>query len=167
MRAAMINKQPSIIVTFICIFAFATCSPSKKVNTVSFRPLTGKDWSFEKSNVVHMGDVFVRYGFPFIDEPNGGNVNGMIETIDSVIHFIDEKTIIIPGHGQIAGKQDLINYNNMIRTVRDRVKKLMDEGKSLGEIITADPMKDFPKQGVSLKDFIAVVYNSILKSKKE
>jgi hypothetical protein len=98
-------------------------------------------------------------------KPNGGN--GMIKTIDSVSNLINEKTIIIPGHGQISGKQDLVNYNNMIRTVRDRVKKLMDEGKSLGEIITADPMKDFPKKGVSLNDFIGVVYNSILKSKKE
>jgi cyclase len=122
---------------------------------------------FEKSNVVHMGDVFVRYGFPFIDEPNGGNINGMIETIDSVINLVNEKTIIIAGHGKISGKQDLVNYNNMIRTVRDRVKKLMDEGKSLEEIITTDPMKDYPKQGVGLKDFTRVVYNSILKSKKE
>jgi hypothetical protein len=108
----------------------------------------------------------VRYGFPFIDEPNGGNINGMIETMDSVIHLSNENTAIIPGHGQLSNKQDLINYNNMLRTVRDRVKKLMDEGKTLEQIIAADPLAGFEKKGTKAEDFINVVYKSILKSKK-
>jgi len=121
---------------------------------------------FEKSNVVHMGDVFVRYGFPLIDEPNGGNINGMIETIDSVIVLVNESTIIVPGHGELSKKQDLITYNTMLRTVRDRVKKQMEQGKKLEEIISADPMNDFEKKGIGVKDFITIVYNSLLKSKK-
>jgi cyclase len=121
---------------------------------------------FRESNVVHMGDVFVRYGFPFIDEPNGGNINGMIETIDYVIKEIDEKTQIIPGHGQLSGKQDLINYNKMLTTIRDRVKKLVDEGKTMEEIIKTDPLNGFVQQGANANEIIKVVYNSILKTRK-
>ena len=113
-----------------------------------------------------MGDVFVRYGFPFIDEPNGGNINGMIETIDTVINLINKKTKIIPGHGQLSNKSDLVEYNTMLRTVRDRVKKQMDEGKTLEQIIASDPLNGFAKRGVNTKDFVTVVYNSVRKSKK-
>jgi cyclase len=116
--------------------------------------------------VVHMGDVFVRYGFPFIDEPNGGNVNGMITTIDSVIKRINANTIIIPGHGQLSKKQDLVDYNAMLTTIRDRVKTQMDKGKTLDQITATDPTKGFEKKGVGVNEFVKVVYDSILKSKK-
>ena len=121
---------------------------------------------FIQSNLVHMGDVFVRYGFPFIDEPNGGNINGMIETIDSVVNKINDNTKIIPGHGRLSNKKDLIDYNQMLRTIRDRVKKQMEEGKSLEQIITTKPLNGFVQQGPNANNIIKIVYNSILKSKK-
>ncbi len=121
---------------------------------------------FKQSDVIHMGDVFVRYGFPFIDEPQGGNINGMIETIDSVISLINVNTVIIPGHGQLSNKQDLIDYNLMLTTIRDRVKKQMDEGKALEQIIAADPLSGFVQKGPNANNIIKIVYNSILKSKK-
>ena len=121
---------------------------------------------FKQSDVMHMGDVFVRYGFPFIDEPNGGNINGMIETIDSVISLINDNTKIIPGHGQLSSKKDLVDYNTMLRTVRDRVKKQMDEGKTLEQVIASDPLSGFVQKGPNANNIIKIVYNSILKSKK-
>ena len=121
---------------------------------------------FKKSDVLHMGDVFVRYGFPYIDEPRGGNINGMIETIDTVLSKITDATKIIPGHGQLAAKKDMIEYNNMLRTIRDRVKKSVDEGKTLEQVTATNPLSGFEQRGVSAKDFIKVVYDSILKSKK-
>ncbi len=121
---------------------------------------------FEKSNVVHMGDVFVRYGLPFIDEPNGGNVNGIITTIDSVLKRINDNTTNIPGHGQLSKKQDLEDYNDMLRTIRDSVKTQMDKGKTFDQIVAADPTKDFEKKGMGVKEFVRVVYDSILRSEK-
>lgn len=122
---------------------------------------------FRESNVIHMGDVFVRYGFPFIDEPNGGNINGMIETIDYVINVVDEKTQIIPGHGQLSKKQDLLNYNTMLKTVRDRVKKEIDAGKSVEEIIATDPLNGYVQKGPNANAIIRIVYFSILKTKDQ
>ncbi len=121
---------------------------------------------FNESDILHMGDVFVRYGFPFIDEPNGGNVNGMIQTIDSVINKISDKTKIIPGHGQMSVKKDLVDYNNMLKGIRDIIKKLMDEGKTIEQIIAADPLAPYVRKGTNITDIVKVVYNSILKSKK-
>jgi cyclase len=121
---------------------------------------------FKQSDVLHMGDVFVRYGFPFIDEPNGGNINGMIETIDSVINRITERTKIIPGHGQLSYKKDLVDYNTMLRAIRDKVQQLMNEGKTMEQIIAADPLTGLVRKGSNITDIVRVVYNSILKSKK-
>jgi cyclase len=121
---------------------------------------------FQQSDVIHMGDVFVRYGFPFIDEPNGGNINGMIETIDTVINRISDKTKIIPGHGQLSSKKDLVDYNNMLRAIRDVVKKQINEGKTMEQIIAADPLTGLVRKGSNISDIVKVVYNSVLKSKK-
>jgi glyoxylase-like metal-dependent hydrolase (beta-lactamase superfamily II) len=118
---------------------------------------------FKASNVLHMGDVFVRYGLPYIDMPSGGNINGMIETINYVIKEIDDKTVIIPGHGQLSNKQDLVAYNTMLTTIRDRIKKLMDEGKSYDDIIKAHPISDIEKREAAANSFIKVVYDSQLR----
>ena len=90
----------------------------------------------------------------------------MIETVDSVINKINDKTKIIPGHGQMSSKQDLVDYNNMLRAIRDNIKKLMNEGKTMEQIIAADPVSSLVKKGSDIPDIVKVVYNSILKSKK-
>ena len=94
---------------------------------------------FVESNVFHTGDVFVRYGLPFIDQPNGGNIEGMIAFVDAVIELANEQTKIIPGHGQVSTKQDLIDYRNMLQGMRDKVKQAMDNGQNLQQIIDSKP----------------------------
>jgi cyclase len=87
----------------------------------------------------------------------------MIETINYVIKEIDDKTVIIPGHGQLSNKQDLVAYNTMLTTVRDRIKKLIDEGKSYDDIIMAQPINDIEKRVSNANSFIKVVYDSQLR----
>lgn len=117
---------------------------------------------FVESNVFHTGDVFVRYGLPFIDQPNGGNVEGMIKFVDAVIALADENTKIIPGHGQIASKQDLINYRNMLQSITDQIKTLMDRGMSLEQITDAKPLNEYPARGFVTPDaFVKIVFDSI------
>src|SRR5262245_62099178 len=62
---------------------------------------------FPKSNVVHMGDDFVTYGFPFVDIHNGGSVSGMIAGCEKVLGMTSAETKFIPGHGPISGPADL------------------------------------------------------------
>lgn len=118
---------------------------------------------FERSNLIHMGDVFVRYGMPFIDVLNGGNIDGMISTCERIISIADENTIIIPGHGPVSNKQDLINYTDMIKTIRHRIAQDIEKGKTLDEIFENDPAKEynsmFDKAGL-----ISLYYDSIVEN---
>ena len=117
---------------------------------------------FKESNVVHAGDVFVRYGLPFIDQPHGGNIAGMINGADQILALVNEDSKIIPGHGVLAGKKDLLEYKDMLVTVRDRIAKGIKQGKTLEQIISTDPAKEF-KSVFDRKDFIKSVYDSLKK----
>ncbi len=117
---------------------------------------------FKESNVVHTGDVFVRYGLPFIDQTSGGNVDGMIEAISNLLKNVNDETKIIPGHGAISNKKDLQTYKDMLQTVRDRVAEGIKNGKTIDQIIDSNPVKEF--NGVFDKtEFVRIVYNSIKK----
>jgi len=117
---------------------------------------------FKESNVLHAGDVFVRYGLPFIDQENGGSIDGMILGADQILKIINDETKIIPGHGQISNKKDLIEYKNMLQTVRNRIADGIKAGKTTDQIISSDPTKEF-KTVFDRAFFIQTVYNSLKK----
>ncbi len=117
---------------------------------------------FKESNVFHAGDVFVRYGLPFIDQPNGGSIDGMIRAMDQLISLTNEQSRIIPGHGAISGKKDLVEYRNMLQKIRKRVAEGIKQGKSLKQIVHADPTKEF-KAEFDRSAFIQTVYDSLKK----
>ena len=97
---------------------------------------------FVNANVFHMGDTFFRGRYPFIDVNSGGNVNGVIHAADRVLSLVDSNTKIIPGHGPLSTPEDLQAYRNMLITVRDRVRVLVNEGRSADEIVAAAPTAD-------------------------
>lgn len=97
---------------------------------------------FVNANIIHTGDVFVRYGFPYIDDNNGGNIYGMIEAIDRLIDYSNDSTKIIPGHGPISSKNDLVVYRNMLVTIVMRIKNGIENGLSIGEIKKQNPLKN-------------------------
>lgn len=113
---------------------------------------------FRQANVVHTGDVFVRYGLPFIDQANGGNIDGMIRVVDAVIALSDEDTRIIPGHGDLATREDLVEYGTMLRTLRDRIAGMVAQGRSLSEIVSSNPTEGFTGNG---ERFVTAVYRSL------
>jgi cyclase len=117
---------------------------------------------FKEANVFHGGDVFVRYGFPYIDQQNGGSIEGMIKAVDKFISITNDRSVIIPGHGAISSRKDLIDFRTMLVTVRDRVAKLMKEGKTLQQIIDEDPLKGYTVV-FDKSFFIEAIYNSIQK----
>ena len=98
---------------------------------------------FPEANVVHLGDIYIGELYPIIDVANGGDVNGYAPAIDHVLRLIDEETAVVPGHGPVGYKADLIAYRNMIATIRDRVKTMLDDGKDIDEILDARPTAAF------------------------
>ncbi len=89
---------------------------------------------FPGANVVHMGDIFVRYGFPFIDVRSGGNVRGMIGACADVIRSVPAATKIVPGHGEVASVEDLREYLKMLEDTTAAVARAIKAGQSLEQM---------------------------------
>src|SRR5882672_8412559 len=90
---------------------------------------------FPQANVVHMGDDFVTYGFPFVDAANGGSVSGMIAGCEKVLSMTTADVKIIPGHGPLSGPADLRKFVEMLKDTRSLVAEAAKQGK------TTDQMK--------------------------
>jgi glyoxylase-like metal-dependent hydrolase (beta-lactamase superfamily II) len=97
---------------------------------------------FVKADVVHMGDVFFNGGYPFIDTSSGGRIDGYLAAAERVLAGVGDRTQIIPGHGPLGTKADLVAYRDTLKTLRDRIAKLKTEGKSRDEVIAARPTAD-------------------------
>ena len=98
---------------------------------------------FRKHNAVHLGDVFNNSGYPFVDVGSGGGIDGMIRFCKETLAQIDQHTVVIPGHGPVTDYARLGQYLAMLRTVRDRIQGMIDDGKSLAEVSAAAPTADF------------------------
>ena len=102
---------------------------------------------FREANVIHTGDMFVRYGLPFIDQPNGGSTDGMIDALWNIAGIIDDETIIIPGHGQLSNRADLLDFRNMLMTMRTRIKAAVAEGLTADQMVAGNPAQGLAEPG--------------------
>lgn len=124
---------------------------------------------FRNANVVHTGDVFASGRYPFIDSTNGGSVKGIVAAIDKLLPELDDFTKVIPGHGPLSTKREVIAYRKMISTVATRVEKMVKQGKTLEQVIAAQPLKEFDAEWGKFRktnDFIPFVYYSFAPYKK-
>ncbi len=94
------------------------------------------------SNVIHTGDTFVNGQFPFVDISSGGTLSGIIKSAETVLALADEKTQIIPGHGALAAKADLVRFHAMLVDVRARVKAAKAAGKTAEQWVASNPLAD-------------------------
>jgi glyoxylase-like metal-dependent hydrolase (beta-lactamase superfamily II) len=94
---------------------------------------------FVEAHVFHTGDTWWNGYYLFSDYSTGGNVNGMIKAAEANLAMVTDKTIVIPGHGPVGGKTEMIEYRDLLTSIRDRVAALKGEGKSLNEIVAAKP----------------------------
>ena len=81
-----------------------------------------------------MGDTFFNLRYPFIDLKSGGDVDGLLKTLSEVLFMIDDSTVIVPGHGQLGNKADLMKYRDILTELRDKVAAMIKEGKDLDAI---------------------------------
>ena len=116
---------------------------------------------FKQANVFHMGDVFVTYGYPYIDMSSGGSINGMITTLDRSLSLMNEASIIIPGHGELCKKADVIKYRNRLADIRDKVSAALKKGKKTEDLpgmgITDAYDAEWGKSFIKGKDFVMIV----------
>lgn len=89
---------------------------------------------FPKANVVHMGDLFVRYGFPFIDITSGGSSAGMIAALEDAAKRLPADVKVIPGHGALSTIDDVRAYVTMLKETRAAVAAGVKAGKSVDQL---------------------------------
>jgi glyoxylase-like metal-dependent hydrolase (beta-lactamase superfamily II) len=94
---------------------------------------------FTKADILVTGDTWWNGYYPFIDIANGGSIHGAIYAANVNIAQATDKTLIVPGHGPVGDRAQLIEFRDMLVDIRDNVAKLKKQGKSLDEVVTAKP----------------------------
>jgi len=132
---------------------------------------------FRRSDVVITGDIFLTTSYPIIDVDRGGSIQGEIDALNNILElaipgYQDEGgTYIIPGHGWISDRPDVLEYRDMVTIVRDRVQVAIKKGMSLEQVKAAGLTKDYDnrynaKSGLgSAEKFIEAIYKSLTQKK--
>ena len=89
---------------------------------------------FKNNNIIHTGDAFVRYGYPYVDLNNGGSIKGLIDLLGALEALCDDNTIIMPGHGSLSKKQDVISLKNSLTDLYNKTIIGLKNGLSYDEI---------------------------------
>jgi cyclase len=122
---------------------------------------------FGDANVLATGDTVTMGRYPNIDFANGGNIRGMIKASDAYLRLTNDKTKIVPGHGPLMTRDQLKEYRAMLVTARDRMAKLIKEGKTEQEVLALKPFADldakWSQSDQASTNFMRVVYNSLKK----
>jgi cyclase len=123
---------------------------------------------FPKNNVVHMGDDFVRYGFPFIDVASGGSVQGMIDAMEKASRLLPADVKVIPGHGALSNLDDVREFVKMLKETSAAVQKALNAHKTLAQMKQEkilEPWKKWSGEFIDSDKFIETLYNSLTGSK--
>ena len=93
---------------------------------------------FQHANAIYIGDFYRNFGYPFADQANGGTIRGMIVAIDLIGRIAGPDTTLITGHGTMVKKPELLPYRAMILDMLARTQTLVDQGKSLADVLAAN-----------------------------
>lgn len=125
---------------------------------------------FADVNVLATGDIVTLGRYPLVDYTNGGSIDGLIAAVDGYLKIANDRTKVVPGHGPVADRKVLQDYRIILASARDRVAKLIAEGKSEQEAVAAKPFTDLDKQtGANPQQsdvFVRGIYNSLKNNKK-
>lgn len=117
---------------------------------------------FKEANVIHVGDLYFNGYYPYVGISSGGSVGDMITAVNKVINKVDDKTVVIPGHGPLSNKAELKNYVHMLTVIRDKMLPLVKAGKSLEEVQAAKPTAEFDERWGKIwltgDDFVRLLY---------
>lgn len=123
---------------------------------------------FENADAIMIGDFYRNYGYPFIDTNNGGTLKGALEALDATMKIAGPNTKLIPGHGTIINRTDIIPYRDMILGIQAKVRQMIREGKTEQEVLAAKVTAPYDAKvpggllpagaGTSADRFVRMVY---------
>jgi glyoxylase-like metal-dependent hydrolase (beta-lactamase superfamily II) len=100
---------------------------------------------FRQANVIYIEDFYRNFGYPYADQANGGSIKGMLDAIDLIEKVADPRTALIPGHGTLVTKKDLLPYRAMLVDIMAKVTTLRNQGKTLKEVLAANLTAPYDK----------------------
>lgn len=123
---------------------------------------------FSNNNIIYVGDDFSDRSYPFVDLSSGGSIDGLISSLQKVLLMIDNDTKVIAGHSGISNKTKVEDYLDMLINIKDNINKMMQEEKSLDDIIKSRPTLKYDDiyhdySFIKPKDFITNIYMSLIK----
>ena len=125
---------------------------------------------FPQSNVMHMGDTYFQGRFPFVDVNSGGHIDGYFEAIYRTLFLINDDTKIVPGHGKLSNRRELMQWRDDLMNIRNAVQTGIDVGKSLEEIQEMNPTKGYETMGenwfIDGARFTEAVYRSLVAGRR-
>ena len=98
---------------------------------------------FADADVLHAGDTLWNGVYPFIDYSTGGSIDGSIHAAEANVTAITGTTIVIPGHGPVASRSDVVEFRDMLVAIREKVATLKKQGRTLDETVAAQPTAPF------------------------
>ena len=116
---------------------------------------------FRDSDVIHAGDVFRTTAFPVIDTNNGGTLDGTLQALALLIGTAGPATKILPGHGAVSSRFEVMAFRDMILDVRNQVEALVAEGLSYEEVATRNPTAAYNDQYGDPERFLRAVYSEL------
>src|SRR5712691_9236300 len=121
---------------------------------------------FRQANVIYIEDFYRNFGYPFADQANGGSIKGMLDAVDLIETVAGPGTTLVPGHGTLVKKNDLLGYRAMLVDILAKVKTLRDQGKSLKDVLAANLTAPYDKATLgdtqqSKDRFITEVYDEV------
>ena len=116
---------------------------------------------FKDSDVVHTGDVFRTTAFPVIDTNNGGTLKGTLEALGRLIGVAGPSTKILPGHGVVSNREDVIGFRDMVLDVSGQVEELLARNMSYQQVAAADPTVGYNAQYGDPERFLRALYTEL------
>jgi len=92
---------------------------------------------FPKADVLMTGDFYRAIGYPYPDRNNGGSLAGLLEGLNTVIATAGPTTKIVPGHGPVVSKTEVMAHRDMAIAIRDKVAALVKQGQTADQIVAA------------------------------
>jgi cyclase len=116
---------------------------------------------FRGSDVIHAGDVFRTTAFPVIDTNNGGSLDGTLSALALLAGTAGPNTAILPGHGGVSSRLDVMAFRDMILDVKARVQTMVEQGMSYEQVAAADPTAAYNERYGNPDRFLRAVYTEL------
>jgi cyclase len=127
---------------------------------------------FENADVIMIGDFYRNYGYPFIDTNNGGTLKGALEALELTMKIAGPNTKLVPGHGTIINRTDIVPYRDMMVAIQAKVQEMINRGKSEQEVLAAKVTAPYDAKvpggllpagaaGTSADRFVRMVYEQL------